>query len=104
MAAKFVVLYSRPDDAEGFLQEYLDDHLPIARKFPGMTDHSTTVLRSTPRGTDPAYYVMFTALWDSMEDLQAAMQDPALMEASKHAMGLLGKYGNTAEMMIGEDA
>ncbi len=38
-----------------------------------------------------------------MEDLQAAMQDPSLMEASKHAMGMLQTYGNSAEMMIGED-
>lgn len=104
MAAKFVALYTRPDDAEGFLQEYRQDHLPIAQKWPGVTHQSTTVLTGTPRGTEPPYYVMFTAEWDSMEDLQAAMQDPALMEASKHATGLLSKYGNTAEMMIGEDA
>ncbi len=103
MAAKFVALYTRPDDAEGFLQEYRDDHLPIAQKWPGVTDTSTTVFSATPRGTDPAYYVVFTATWDSMDDLQAAMKDPSLMEASKHAMGMLSKYGNTAEMMIGED-
>jgi uncharacterized protein (TIGR02118 family) len=103
MTASFVVLYSRPDDAEGFLQEYLDDHVPIAKRFPGMTDHTTTVLDTTPRGTDPAFYVMFRGVWDSMEDLREAMRDPSLMEASKHAMGMLEKYGNTAEMMIGED-
>lgn len=104
MAATFVALYTRPEDAEGFLREYREDHLPIADQWPGVTDRSTTVLTATPRGTDPAYFVMFTAVWDSMEDLQAAMQDPSLMEASTHAMGLLRKYGNTAEMMIGEDA
>lgn len=103
MAASFVALYTRPDDAESFLQEYLDDHVPIAARWPGTTDQSTTVLSATPRGTEPAYYVMFKATWASMEDLQAAMKDPSLMEASKHAMGLLEKYGNTAEMMIGED-
>lgn len=103
MAASFVALYTRPDDAEGFLKEYMEDHVPIAQKWPGTTDQTTTVLDATPRGTQPAYYVMFKATWDSMEDLQAAMQDPSLMEASKHAMGMLSKYGNTAEMMIGED-
>lgn len=104
MPAKFVVLYTRPDDAEGFLAEYLADHVPIAARFPGMTGYATTVLDTTPRGTDPAYYVMFTATWDTMEDLQAAMTDPALMDASGHAMGMLERYGNTAEMMIGGDA
>ena len=104
MTASFVVLYTRPEqDAEGFLNEYLENHIPIAKRFPKMTDHSTTVLSATPRGGDPAYYVMFEGTWDSMEDLQAAMQDPSLMEASKHAMGMLQTYGNSAEMMIGED-
>lgn len=104
MAASFVALYTRPEDAEGFLKEYREDHVPIAARWPGVREQSTTVLSATPRGTEPAYYVMFKATWDSMDDLQAAMQDPSLMEASKHAMGMLQKYGNTAEMMIGEDS
>lgn len=103
MAASFVALYTRPDDADGFLQEYEQDHLPIAAKWPGVTSTSTTVFSGTPRGTEPAYFVMFKATWDSQEDMQQAMQDPSLMEASKHAMGMLQKYGNTAEMMVGED-
>lgn len=103
MAATFVALYTKPDDAEGFLEEYRSDHLPIAQKWPKVVSTETTVLTGTPRGTEPAYYVMFKATWASMEDMQAAMQDPSLMEASKHAMGMLQKYGNTAEMMVGQD-
>lgn len=103
MAATFVALYTKPEDAEGFLAEYREDHLPIAETWPKVTSTTTTVLTGTPRGTDPAYYVMFKATWDSMADMQEAMQDPSLMEASKHAMGMLQKYGNTAEMMVGED-
>ena len=102
--ASFTVLYTRPDDAAGFLEEYRTDHLAIARRFPKMVDHSTTVFQGTPRGTDPAYYVMFHGVWDSTEDLQEAMRDESMMEASKHAMGMLEKYGNQAEMLIGEDA
>lgn len=103
MAATFVALYTKPDDAEGFLKEYREDHVPIAQKWPKVASLSTTVLTGTPRGTEPAYYVMFKATWDSTADMQEAMQDPSLMEASKHAMGMLQKYGNSAEMMVGED-
>lgn len=99
----FTALYTRPDDAEAFLEEYKADHLPIAEKFPKTTSISTTVLTGTPRGTAPAYYVMFKATWANKEDFDAAMQDPALMEASRHAMGMLKKYGNSAEMMVGDD-
>lgn len=99
----FTVLYTRPDDAEGFLDEYQRDHLPIAERFPGMTGWTTTVFSGTPRGTEPPYYLMFRGEWASQEDLQAALQDPALMEASRHAMGMLETYGNTAEMLIGDE-
>jgi hypothetical protein len=36
--------------------------------------------------------------------MQAAMSDPSIMEASKHAMGMTQKYGNKAEMLIGDEA
>lgn len=97
--------FAKPEtDPEAFLEEYRTDHLAIASQFPKMTGYTTTVFSGTPRRTEPPYYVMFHATWDSMEDLQSAMGDPSLMEASKHAMGMLQKYGNSAEMLIGDDA
>jgi hypothetical protein len=47
---------------------------------------------------------MFVGTWDSQEDMQAAMSDPSIMEASKHAMGMTQKYGNKAEMLVGDEA
>lgn len=103
--ATFTVLYTKPaENADAFLEEYKSDHLAIAAKFPKMTGHTTTVFSGTPRGTDPAYFVMFVGSWASKEDMGEAMSDPSLMEASKHAMGMLQKYGNSAEMLIGDDA
>ena len=101
--ASLTVLYTKPEsDAEAFVEEYKSDHLPIAAKFPKMASHSTTVFSGTPRGTDAPYYVMFHGVWDSQEDMQAAMADPSIMEASKHAMGMTQKYGNKAEMLLGD--
>lgn len=103
--ASFTVLYTKPEnDPEGFLQEYKADHLAIAARFPKMTGHTTTVFTGTPRRTEPPYYVMFHGTWASNEDLQEALGDPSLMEASRHAMGMLQKYGNSAEMIIGDEA
>ncbi len=103
--ASFTVLYTKPEEnAEAFLEEYKTDHLAIAAKFPRMTGHTTTVFTGTPRRTEAPYYLMFHGTWDSMDDLMAAMQDPSLMEASGHAMGMLKKYGNSAEMIIGDEA
>jgi uncharacterized protein (TIGR02118 family) len=103
--ANLTVLYTKPEsDAEAFLEEYKTDHLAIASRFPKMTGHTTTVFSGTPRGTEPPYYVMFVGSWASKEDMQSAMSDPSIMEASKHAMGMTQKYGNKAEMLVGDDA
>ncbi len=102
--ATFVAMYTKPEDADGFLAEYKADHVPIAERFPGVTRHSVQVYTATPRRTEPTWWLVYTAEWDSHEDMMAALQDPVMMEASKHAMGLLQKYGNTAEMMLGGPA
>ena len=99
------VLYTTPEaDAEAFVAEYKADHLPIALRFPKLASHTTTVFSGTPRGTASPYLLMFQGTWDSQEDMQAAMGDASMMEASRHAMGMVGKYGNKAEMLIGDDA
>ena len=103
--ASLTVLYTKPaEDADAFIAEYKADHLPIALRFPGISGHSTTVFTGTPRGTEPPYLRMFHATWDSDEAMQAAMGDPSMMEASRHAMGMVGKYGNAAEMLVGREA
>lgn len=97
------VLYTRPDeDADAFVEEYRSDHVPIAARFPGMSSHRATVFSGTPRGGEPPFHVMFQGVWDSEEEMQEAMGDESMMEASKHAQMMTQKYGNTAHMLIGD--
>ena len=97
------VLYTAPEtDADAFVEEYKADHVPIAMRLPKLASHIVTVFNGTPRGGAPAYLVMFHGRWDTPEDMQAAMGDPSMMEASKHAMEMTQKYGNSAEMLIGD--
>ena len=96
------VLYTKPEnDADAFVEEYKNDHVPIAEKFPKMSSWSTTVFTGTPRGGEAPYHVMFHGVWESQDDMNEAMGDPSMMEGSKHAMGMTKKYGNSAEMLIG---
>lgn len=101
--ASFTALYTKPEEnADAFIEEYNADHVPIVERFPKMTGFTTTVFTGTPRGGEPSYLLMFQATWDTEEDLKEALGDPSLAEASQHAMGLLQKYGNSAEMLIGD--
>lgn len=101
--ARFVALYTRPQDPEGFLARYRDQHLPITQRWPGVTATSTTVMTGTPRGGEPSWWLLFVATWDSMDDLQAAMTDPSMRQAGADAQEMLQEFGNTAEMLIGDD-
>ena len=49
----------------------------------------------------PTLTVLYTRPENDAEGFQEAMGSEALGEASKHAMGMVQKYGNNAEMLIG---
>lgn len=99
----FTALYSRPQDADGFVAEYRSDHLPIVQRWPNVRDSQTVVFDGTPRGGDPAYLVAFTARFDSAEDRMAALTSDAGGEAAQHARMLVEKYGIDVTMMLGQD-
>ena len=101
--AKFVALYSRPDDIEGFEEHYRTTHLPIAQSWPGVTRFSVTRFSATPRGTEPAFHLMFEAEWATDEEMAAALRSEAGMAAARDAMAMAETFGVTPTMMLGAD-
>jgi len=100
--ASLVVLYTKPADPEGFDAHYRDTHLPLARTVPGAT-WTVTRMTGTPRGGDPAYYLMATATFAGDADLQAAMASPQMRETGRDAAQLTKDYGSEATMLVGGD-
>lgn len=64
------VLYGRPDDPAAFERYYADHHMPLVDAMPGLGRHEAAKGISTPDGGEPSYYRMFTAWFDSLEQLQ----------------------------------
>lgn len=101
--AKFVALYGKPDDVEGFEDHYRNRHLPLVEQWPHLQSSSTTRFTGTPRGGEPAYHLMFEAVFASEDDLAEAMRSDAMRQTGMDAAQMVKQYGATATMLTGPD-
>jgi len=100
---KLAVHYTKPDDPAGFDEHYRSVHLPLAQAVPGASWEMTR-WTSTPRGGEPAYYLSAVATFADDDAMQQALRSPEMMAASKDAAQLVGRFGNSAEMLVGTEA
>jgi len=68
---KLTVLYDRPEDVEAFEAYYMANHVPLARKVPGIQDVEVTLFQPGPDGTLPKYHLM----------AELSFADPAALQA-----------------------
>ncbi len=101
--ASLIVLYTKPDDVEGFESYYRETHAPIAGKLPGIREVNVSRILGTPRGTPAPYYVKAELVFDSMDDMSAALQGEEGMNTSRDAMEMCKRFGADAEIMLADD-
>jgi uncharacterized protein (TIGR02118 family) len=58
MTVKLVVLYSQPDEAEGFDQHYLAIHGPLVEKVPGLVRWESAKIVGAADGGEQTYHRM----------------------------------------------
>ena len=56
MTVKLVVLYTQPDDAEGFDKHYFDTHMPLVHAMPGLDRAETGKFSVALDGGELPYY------------------------------------------------
>jgi uncharacterized protein (TIGR02118 family) len=72
---RFLVLYQRPTDVAAFDRHYLDVHVPLAKKLPGLRNYTVSRNPSAIRG--PASYHLVAELdWDDMASLERDFASP----------------------------
>jgi uncharacterized protein (TIGR02118 family) len=72
MGAKVIAFYKHPENPEAFEKRYFEEHVPLVRKMPGL--RSLTVSKS--RGKDAPYYLMAEMVFDSVDEMRAALRTP----------------------------
>jgi len=74
--ASLIVMYKIPTDVEAFNAYYLEKHIPIAKKIPGLRKYEISqgpVV--TPNGPS-SYHLVATLRFDDLAAIQAAFASP----------------------------
>ena len=74
--ADLIALYKTPQDSAAFDKYYFENHVPLAKKVPGLRKY--TVTRgpiATPAGASPLYLIA-TLTFDNMAAIEAAFASP----------------------------
>lgn len=76
MPAYLLALYNQPLDRDAFEEYYAQTHLPLAARLPRVRSFDINVGSvMSPDGSEP-FYRIAAVMWDSMDDLQAALASP----------------------------
>jgi len=74
--ARLVVMYKTPRDGAAFDKYYLETHVPIAKKIPGLRKYEISQgAVASPAGTSP-YYLVAILHFDDVAAIQAAFGSP----------------------------
>jgi uncharacterized protein (TIGR02118 family) len=76
------VCYGKPTDPAAFDEYYSSTHAPLASKVPGLAGFTTGKCRSLMPDKEAPYYMVASLLFDSVDDLKAALKSPEMATAS----------------------
>jgi len=82
--ATAIVCYPPPTDVAAFDQVYADEHVPLAKRIPGVSRITSTTVVGAMSGASP-YHRIVLLHFPSMEALQAGVASPAGQAAVAHA-------------------
>ena len=89
--AKLVALYKEPENREDFDKQYVETHIPLIEKVPGLRGMEVYKPMKNMMGGENPYYMMATLTFDNMDALKAAMSSPEGQAAGANIMGFAGK-------------
>ncbi|MTV24056.1 EthD family reductase [Nitriliruptoraceae bacterium ZYF776] len=101
--ASVIVLYTAPQDPEGFDAHYRDTHVPLAKALPNLSEMRAHRILGTPRGGDAAYYLQAELVFPTNQDMMSSLMSEAGMDVSRDAMHMTQTFGCNAEIMLAED-
>lgn len=100
--ASMIVLYTKPDDTDGFESYYRKTHLPLCDAVPNVSGTTVTRITGTPRGEAP-YYLATEIRFSDSAGMGQAMRTEEMMAVSKDAMSMCKEFGTEATILLGED-
>jgi len=100
--ASLIVLYTAPEDPEGFDAHYRETHVPLAQQLPGSTGFRVSRIVGTPRGGEAPYHLRAEIDFPDTQTMMSALMGDEGAAVSRDAMHLTRTFGATAEIMLAE--
>jgi uncharacterized protein (TIGR02118 family) len=101
--ATTIVLYTKPDDVDGFEQYYRETHVPLANDLENLQGLAASRIVGTPRGTEAPYYLKAELSFADMDTMGASLRSEQGMKVSRDAMEMCQRFGMSAEIMLADD-
>ncbi len=95
---KLIAYYKEPIDKTDFEKKYFEEHLPLARKMPGLIKSEVSKLRGISDG-GTKYYMQTEMYFDNLDLLNSAMSST---EGKAAARNLMSFAKDIVSMSIGE--
>src|SRR3954462_7240922 len=73
MTIKLVVLYTQPDDADGFAEHYLGVHAPLVNKIPGLQRFEGARIVAAADGGEQTFFRIAELYFADQAALEAAL-------------------------------
>lgn len=96
---RFVALWTRPADVEGFEDYYRSEHMRLVQEWPGLRSIRATVLEDNPLGGDVPYHLLFEAEVDDLDDL---LSSEPLARTVEDAQQIMRRFGNQVVPLTGD--
>ena len=89
-----------PADIPAFERDYMENHVPIAARLPGLISLGTIRVGEGWQGAEPEHYRIVEAEFESREALEASFSTPEFAAMRADRRRLVDTYGvsNHAEM------
>ena len=99
--ASIIVLFGKPTDPQAFDEQYWKEHVPLAKRMPGLKKFTVHKVMSAPRG-EPAYYQVVELEFENMDALKKALESPEARESGRHGAklatgGIIFLYAESTE-------
>ncbi len=82
--ASIIVLFGKPQDPQEFDKLYWKEHVPMARKIPGLKKFTVHKVMPPP-GREAPYYQVVEMEFESMDELKKATKSLESQESTRHA-------------------
>lgn len=77
MSAKVIALYNPPQDTDAFDKYYFANHVPLAKKLPGLKRYEVSSGKVTDMTGASPYHLAAMLTFNSLHDVQSALTSPA---------------------------